>query len=77
MVHNIAASSWEMSFFAPHSVATLVRLMGGNDTFVQRVPDLTASRVRQIVYKNFNTGIGGDEAIAHRFTFCVILHAYE
>ncbi|ESK91898.1 glycoside hydrolase family 92 protein [Moniliophthora roreri MCA 2997] len=81
------SSSWEMSFFAPHSVATLIRLMGGNETFVQRVdhyfskgyfqagnepsfaipwiyhyanrPDLTASRVRQIVYKNFNTGIGG------------------
>ncbi|KAK7040737.1 hypothetical protein VNI00_009643 [Paramarasmius palmivorus] len=81
------SSSWEMSFFAPHSVATLVKLMGGNDTFVNRVdhyfskgyfqagnepsfaipwiyhyagrPDLTATRVRQIVYKNFNTKIGG------------------
>lgn len=32
-----AASSWEMSFFAPHSVATLVQLMGGNTTFADRV----------------------------------------
>lgn len=31
------SSSWEYSFFAPHSVATLVELMGGNDTFVNRV----------------------------------------
>lgn len=31
------SSSWEYSFFAPHSVATLVDLMGGNDTFVDRV----------------------------------------
>ncbi|KAL0581450.1 hypothetical protein V5O48_000604 [Marasmius crinis-equi] len=81
------ASSWEMSFFAPHSVSTLVQLMGGTDTFVSRVdhyfskgyfqagnepsfaipwiyhyagrPDLSALRVRQVVFKNFNTGIGG------------------
>ncbi|KAJ7601123.1 glycosyl hydrolase family 92-domain-containing protein [Mycena floridula] len=31
------SSSWEMSFFAPHSVATLVNLMGGTDTFISRV----------------------------------------
>lgn len=31
------SSSWEMSFFAPHSMADLVRLMNGTDTFVQRV----------------------------------------
>ncbi|KAJ8082572.1 hypothetical protein PM082_008427 [Marasmius tenuissimus] len=81
------SSSWEMSFFAPHSVSTLVKLMGGTDTFVNRVdhyfskgyfqagnepsfaipwiyhyagrPDLTALRVRQVVFKNFNTEIGG------------------
>ncbi|KAF7377608.1 Glycoside hydrolase family 92 protein [Mycena sanguinolenta] len=81
------SSSWEYSFFAPHSMATLVGLMGGPDTFVARVdhyfaepyflagnepgflvpwayhyanrPDLTALRVRNVVYDNFNTGIGG------------------
>jgi len=81
------SSSWEMSFFAPHSVSTLVNLMGGTDTFVSRVdhyfskgyfqagnepsfsmpwiyhyagrPDLSARRVRQVVYNNFNTKIGG------------------
>ncbi|KAF5366597.1 hypothetical protein D9758_008976 [Tetrapyrgos nigripes] len=81
------SSSWEMSFFAPHSVATLIRLMGGTDTFINRVnhyfdkpyfqagnepsfnipwiyhyanrPDLSVLRVRQVVFKSFNTGIGG------------------
>ncbi|KAF9479830.1 hypothetical protein BDN70DRAFT_806378 [Pholiota conissans] len=81
------SSSWEMSFFAPHSMSTLIGLMGGDATFISRVdnyfskgyfqagnepsfqmpwvyhyanrPDLSALRVRQIVYKNFNTGIGG------------------
>ncbi|KAL4260361.1 Peptide-N(4)-(N-acetyl-beta-glucosaminyl)asparagine amidase [Pleurotus pulmonarius] len=81
------SSSWEMSFFAPHSMSTLVQLMGGPTTFVDRVnhyfdkgyfqagnepsfeipwvyhyanrPDLSALRIRQIVFKNFNTGIGG------------------
>ncbi|THH32410.1 hypothetical protein EUX98_g1756 [Antrodiella citrinella] len=81
------SSSWEYSFFAPHSMATLVNLMGGNDTFISRldhyfskgyffagnepsfaVPwayhyanrtDLSALRVRNVVYDNFNTGIGG------------------
>ncbi|KAF8154600.1 glycosyl hydrolase family 92-domain-containing protein [Crassisporium funariophilum] len=81
------SSSWEMSFFAPHSMSTIIRLMGGDATFINRVdhyfskgyfqagnepsfqipwayhyanrPDLTALRVRNIVYKNFNTGIGG------------------
>lgn len=31
------ASSWEYSFFAPHSMATVIELMGGNTTFVNRV----------------------------------------
>ncbi|GLB41005.1 putative glycoside hydrolase family 92 protein [Lyophyllum shimeji] len=81
------SSSWEMSFFAPHSMSTIVKLMGGAETFISRVdhyfakgyfqagnepsfelpwvyhyanrPDLSALRVREIVYKNFNTGIGG------------------
>ncbi|KIK62755.1 glycoside hydrolase family 92 protein [Collybiopsis luxurians FD-317 M1] len=81
------SSSWEMSFFAPHSVATLVRLMGGNTTFVNRVnnyfakgyftagnepsfnipsiyhyagrPDLSALRVRNVVFTDFSTQIGG------------------
>ncbi|KAJ3766792.1 glycosyl hydrolase family 92-domain-containing protein [Lentinula raphanica] len=81
------SSSWEMSFFAPHSVATLVRLMGGNETFVNRVnnyftkgyftagnepsfnvpsiyhyagrPDLSALRIRNVVFTDFSTGIGG------------------
>ncbi|KAF8066727.1 glycosyl hydrolase family 92-domain-containing protein [Lyophyllum atratum] len=81
------SSSWEMSFFAPHSMATLIKLMGGTSTFIARVnnyfakgyfqagnepsfelpwiyhyanrPDLSALRVREIVFKNFNTGIGG------------------
>ncbi|KAF8956574.1 glycosyl hydrolase family 92-domain-containing protein [Flammula alnicola] len=81
------SSSWEMSFFAPHSMSTIIRLMGGDATFINRTdlyfskgyytagnepsfqmpwvyhyanrPDLTALRVRQIVYENFNTGIGG------------------
>lgn len=30
------ASSWEYSFFAPHSMATIVELMGGNETFINR-----------------------------------------
>jgi hypothetical protein len=34
---DFVASSWEMSFFAPHSMADLVRLMGGPETFIQRV----------------------------------------
>ncbi|KAG6831560.1 hypothetical protein H0H92_009479 [Tricholoma furcatifolium] len=81
------SSSWEMSFFAPQSMSTVVGLMGGPDTFVSRVdtyftkgyyiagnepsfempwvyhyanrPDLSAARVRQIVFENYNTGIGG------------------
>ncbi|KDR79138.1 hypothetical protein GALMADRAFT_137030 [Galerina marginata CBS 339.88] len=81
------SSSWEMSFFAPHSMSTIIRLMGGNATFINRTdhyfskgyfqagnepsfqipwvyhyanrPDLTALRLRQVVYENFNTGIRG------------------
>ncbi|TCD68504.1 hypothetical protein EIP91_010560 [Steccherinum ochraceum] len=81
------SSSWEYSFFVPHSMATIIRLMGGNDTFIQRVdhyffkgyflagnepsfaipwayhyvsrPDLSALRVRNVTFTNFNTGIGG------------------
>ncbi|KAJ7319031.1 glycosyl hydrolase family 92-domain-containing protein [Mycena albidolilacea] len=81
------SSSWEYSFFAPHSMATLVGLMGGPATFISRVdhyfatpyflagnepgflmpwayhyanrPDLSALRVRNVLYKNFNTGING------------------
>ncbi|KAJ6611177.1 glycosyl hydrolase family 92-domain-containing protein [Mycena sp. CBHHK59/15] len=79
-------SSWEYSFFAPHSMSTLVGLMGGMDTFVTRRPlllcgyyaagnepgflmpwayhyanrpDLSALRVRKVVYSFFGTGIGG------------------
>ncbi|TFK50461.1 hypothetical protein OE88DRAFT_1701200 [Heliocybe sulcata] len=81
------SSSWEYSFFAPHSMSTVVNLMGGPDTFVSRLdnyfakgyfyagnepsfelpwlyhyagrPDLSALHVRDVVYTNFNTGIGG------------------
>ncbi|TFK37101.1 glycosyl hydrolase family 92-domain-containing protein [Crucibulum laeve] len=81
------SSSWEMSFFAPHSMSTIIKLMGGDATFISRVdhyfskgyfqagnepsfeipwvyhyanrPDLSALRIRDVVYKNFNTGIGG------------------
>ncbi|KAJ3514058.1 hypothetical protein NLJ89_g2591 [Agrocybe chaxingu] len=81
------SSSWEMSFFAPHSMSTIVRLMGGDEAFVNRTehyfakgyfqagnepsfqtpwlyhyanrPDLTALRLRRVVYQNFNTGIRG------------------
>ena len=68
-------------------MSSLVELMGGNETFVNRTehyftkgyylagnepsfampfaynyagrPDLTALRVRNVVFENFNTGIGG------------------
>ncbi|KAF9527225.1 glycosyl hydrolase family 92-domain-containing protein [Crepidotus variabilis] len=81
------SSSWEYSFFAPHSMSTIIKLMGGDQTFLSRVdqyfskgyflagnepsfqmpwayhyanrPDLTALRVRNVVYKNFNTGHSG------------------
>ncbi|KAI0083758.1 glycosyl hydrolase family 92-domain-containing protein [Irpex rosettiformis] len=81
------SSSWEYSFFFPHSMSTLIDLMGGVTTFVNRTnhyfdagyflagnepsfaiayafnyagrPDQTALRVRNVVFKNFNTGIGG------------------
>ncbi|GJJ06552.1 hypothetical protein Clacol_000744 [Clathrus columnatus] len=81
------SSSWEYSFFAPQSMATVIELMGGAQTFVNRVehyfdkgyflagnepgfqmpwnyhyanrPDLSAKRVRTVVFENFNTGIGG------------------
>ncbi|KAI0339451.1 hypothetical protein BDW22DRAFT_1336332 [Trametopsis cervina] len=81
------SSSWEYSFFVPHSMSTLIGLMGGNTTFINRTehyfnagyflagnepsfaiayaynyagrPDLTALRVRNVLFKNFNTGIGG------------------
>ncbi|KAF9562100.1 hypothetical protein CPC08DRAFT_688216 [Agrocybe pediades] len=81
------SSSWEMSFFAPQSMSTIIKLMGGEETFINRTdhyfskgyfqagnepsfqipwvyhyanrPDLTALRVRQVVYGNFNTGIRG------------------
>ncbi|KAI0690299.1 glycosyl hydrolase family 92-domain-containing protein [Cytidiella melzeri] len=81
------SSSWEYSFFAPHSMSSIVELMGGTATFVNRTehyfnagyflagnepsfaiaysynyaarPDLTALRVRKVVFGNFNTGIGG------------------
>ncbi|CAL1694909.1 unnamed protein product [Somion occarium] len=81
------SSSWEMSFFAPHSMSTIVNLMGGASTFVSRLdhyfskgyfqagnepsfaipwaynyvgrPDLSALRVRNVVFQNFGTGING------------------
>jgi len=81
------SSSWEYSFFMPQSMATVIGLMGGPDTFINRLdnyfakgyfaagnepgfevpwtyhyanrPDLTALRVRNVVYTNFGTGIGG------------------
>ncbi|KAJ7604653.1 glycosyl hydrolase family 92-domain-containing protein [Roridomyces roridus] len=81
------SSSWEYSFFAPHSMATLVELMGGPTAFVSRVdhyfaapyylagnepgflmpwgyhyanrPDLSALRVRDVVYSFFSTAING------------------
>ncbi|KAF9261279.1 hypothetical protein L218DRAFT_1046753 [Marasmius fiardii PR-910] len=81
------SSSWEMSFFAPHSMATIIKLMGGTSTFISRLdhyfskgyfqagnepsfeipwlynyanrPDLSALRVRDVVFKNFNTKING------------------
>ncbi|KAG6890340.1 hypothetical protein C0992_002323 [Termitomyces sp. T32_za158] len=81
------SSSWEMSFFAPQSMSTIVRLMGGPATFLARTdhyftqgyyqagnepsfeipwvyhyvnrPDLSALRVRKVVFDNFNTGIRG------------------
>lgn len=31
------SSSWEYSYFAPHDMAYLVKLMGGNTTFIQRL----------------------------------------
>ncbi|KAI0687903.1 glycoside hydrolase family 92 protein [Cytidiella melzeri] len=31
------SSSWEYSWFAPHDTAHLIELMGGNDTFVERL----------------------------------------
>ncbi|KAL5507032.1 hypothetical protein ACEPAH_6488 [Sanghuangporus vaninii] len=31
------SSAWEYSFFAPHDTAYLIDLMGGNDTFVERL----------------------------------------
>jgi predicted alpha-1,2-mannosidase len=31
------SSSWEYSWFAPHDTAYLIKLMGGNDTFVKRL----------------------------------------
>ncbi|KAI5120307.1 hypothetical protein M0805_005811 [Coniferiporia weirii] len=31
------SSSWEYSFFAPHDIAHLIELMGGNETFVERL----------------------------------------
>ncbi len=43
----LAASSWEYSFYAPQSVATLIDLMGGNATFTDRV---YASSLFQICY---------------------------
>ncbi|EJD44905.1 hypothetical protein AURDEDRAFT_88026 [Auricularia subglabra TFB-10046 SS5] len=81
------SSSWEYSFFAPQSVSTIVKLMGGADTYISRIdryfskgyflagnepsfempwmyhyvarPDLSAKRVRNIVYSNFGTGTNG------------------
>ncbi|EJD08450.1 uncharacterized protein FOMMEDRAFT_101848 [Fomitiporia mediterranea MF3/22] len=81
------SSSWEYSFFAPHSMSSIVDLMGGDDAFVNRTthyftkgyflagnepsfsmplafhyanrPDLSALRMRSVVFDNFNTGIGG------------------
>lgn len=81
------ASSWEYSFFAPQSMSSIVELMGGNDTFINRTthyfnkgyflsgnepsfsmplafhyanrPDLSALRVRNVVFSNFGTGING------------------
>jgi len=100
------SSSWEYSFFAPHAMATLISLMGGNDTFISRLdhyfskdyflagnepsfsipwayhyanrPDLSALRVRNVVYNKFNTGIGGipgnddSEAMAALLTFHIL-----
>jgi len=81
------SSAWEYSFFAPHSMSSIVELMGGNETFINRTdhyfdtgyflagnepsfaipfsynyagrPDLTTLRVRDVLFGNFGTGIGG------------------
>ncbi|KZV84438.1 glycoside hydrolase family 92 protein [Exidia glandulosa HHB12029] len=81
------SSSFEYSFWAPHSVASLVSLMGGAATFIKRLdryfaggyflagnepsfetpwlyhyanrPDLSAARIRQVVYQKFGTSTNG------------------
>ncbi|KAJ7054106.1 glycosyl hydrolase family 92-domain-containing protein [Mycena amicta] len=77
VVHSCArASSWEYSFFAPQSMATIVGAHGqthttyflaGNEPGFENPwayhyanrPDLSALRVRNVVYNNFNTGFSG------------------
>ncbi|KAL1688597.1 glycoside hydrolase family 92 protein [Schizophyllum commune] len=81
------SSSYEYSFWAPHSMSSIVKFMGGAEGFVTRLdryfdggyflpgnepsfetpwlyhyanrPDLSARRVRKVVYENFGTGVEG------------------
>ena len=46
------ASSWEYSFFVPHSMASVVQLMGGHETFVNRT-SVRASYDRTIMIEMF------------------------
>ncbi|KAL1718177.1 glycoside hydrolase family 92 protein [Schizophyllum commune] len=93
------SSSYEYSFWAPHSMSSIVKFMGGAEGFVTRLdryfdggyflpgnepsfetpwlyhyanrPDLSARRVRKVVYENFGTGVEGVDsgAMAALLTF--------
>lgn len=34
---RLSASSWEMSFYAPHAMAKVIELMGSNQSFITRL----------------------------------------
>lgn len=42
------ASSWQYSFFAPHDMATVVKLMGGHERFVERYDHMWAMEYADI-----------------------------
>jgi putative alpha-1,2-mannosidase len=41
-------SSWQYSFSAPHDMATIVRLMGGAETYIERLDFLLNSGIHDI-----------------------------
>ncbi|KAH9946931.1 glycoside hydrolase family 92 protein [Amylocystis lapponica] len=53
------SSSWEYSYFAPHDMAHVIELMGGNETFVERLTHFFDANYYNVGNEpSFNTPLG-------------------